>query len=280
MARTAKSKKPAPAPAPDPEPAPSAPPAAPAAAMLPAKPTARAPRGLEDVAPEDLVVPRFRIVQPTSDEGTAGNFRDVISGEEYESLEGVVPLRFTKGRVYFLRPEEGGGLACASDDRIVPAERIEKPVQARCAGCPRAKWSSGEGGKRIKPDCSETWTLLMAVDAVPYFITFKSAAMSATKKLLTQLTLRAKKQRLDVCGFQFDMRLELHKFDMGKAYLPVFENVCEVAEPEYQAYQSLYDAFAHIQPTFDDEHPGEEVAASAADESPSGGDPTSFDFGE
>ncbi|MCZ6787591.1 MAG: hypothetical protein O7E54_10570 [Planctomycetota bacterium] len=263
-------KKPAPTPAPTPAtdedlaealvPAPVAP-----AEVGPHRPAA--PRGLEEVETEDMVIPRFSIVQPSSDEGTAGHFRDNISGDEYEDLVGVVPLRFRKGRVYFLKPDDGGGLACASDDRITPAERIEKPVQDKCAGCPKAQWATGEGGKRIKPDCSETWSLLMAHEGVPYFITFKSAAMKATKRLLTLLKLQAQKQRVDLCGFEFDIRLELHKFDTGKAYLPVFEKVRRVAASEYANYQSIYDAFAHAQPVVEDEEPGKPTAVG-------------FDFGD
>jgi hypothetical protein len=224
------------------------------------------PRGLEDVDQEDLVIPRFNIVQPMSEEGTPGHFRDNISGEEYEVLEGLVPLKWSKGRVYFLSQDEGGGLACASDDRISPAERIEEPISDRCAGCPKAVWRT-ENGKRIKPDCSETWSLLSAYDNVPYFITFKSAAMKATKRLLTQLKLQAQKQRRDLCGFQFDVRLQLEKFDVGKAYLPVFENLRLVDAGEYSNYQTLYDAFGHADPVFDDDEP---KAATGTD----------FDFGE
>jgi hypothetical protein len=235
---------------------------APAEPMPPAK-TTHQPRGLEDVDQEDLVIPRFSIVQPMSEEGTPGHFRDNIGGAESEDLVGLVPLKWRKGRVYF----DDDGLRCASDDRITPADRIEEPVADRCAGCPSGQWRS-DGGKRVKPDCSETWSLLCAHEGVPYFITFKSAAMKATKRLLTQLKLQAQKHRRDLCGFQFDVRLVLEKFDVGKAYLPVFENLRLVDKDDYANYQMLYDAFGHHEPAFEEEA-----------EKPAG-DATDFDFGE
>jgi hypothetical protein len=224
------------------------------------------PRGLEDVDQEDLIIPRLSIVQPSSQEGNPGHFRDNISGDEHEFLEGLVPLKWRKGRVYF--GKDDAGLLCASDDRVAPAERIEEPKAERCAGCPHAQWATGEGGKRIKPDCSETWSLLAAYEGVPYFISFKSAAMKATKRLLTQLKLQAQKQRRDLCGFQFDVRLEVEKFDLGKAYLPVFEKLRLVPAAEYADYQTLYDAFGSTEHGFEDEAP-----------KPAGTD-GNFDFGE
>lgn len=230
-----------------------------------------APRGLEEIGREDMVIPRFSIVQPTSENGTAGNIRDQVSGDEFEALEYVVLLKVRKGRVYFAEPDAGGGVLCASDDRIAPAKRIEHPVQAACAGCPMAAWST-VGGKRKHPKCQETYTFLLAVDGLPYFMTFKSGAIKDVKKLLTQLTLRCRKERLDVFGYQFGITTEEVKFDVGKAYMPRFTDLAKVSKADYELYSELFDAFANQEPTFDDA-PAEAVA--------DGGDAQGdFPFGE
>ena len=260
--------------------APTAPPAS-AAPIVPADPKPAPPAtvkqagndyrpaGLEVVDRADLVIPRIGILQaqPAQKLDTKpGVFYDRLSGELHKELTGVVPLKFTKGRVFFKDMEEGGGVLCASDDRIQPAARIEQPVQASCAGCPRSLWSAKDG-KRVPPDCQETWTLLAIVHGMPYFLTFKSGAMKATKKLLTQLTLTATKERRDAFGYAFDIATELVTYPGGTtAYQPVFKNLRKIKEPEYQAHRAMYDAFAHVEPTFDEETPGGGGAGGPTDE--------------
>jgi len=241
---------------------------------LPMEADAPPPRGLEDVEREDMVIPRFAIVQPsTHEEGTHGTIRDAISGEEHATLENVVLLKLRKGRVWFAGEDDPGeGVLCASDDRVKPAARIEKPVQESCAGCPMAQWRV-IAGKRKHPKCQETYTLLIAADGMPYFITFKSAAMKDVKKLLTQLRLKAGKERVDAFAFCFTISTELEKFSLGQAYMPRFSNIKRVSADDYALYGALYEAFAEQEPTFDDKPP----EADAAAEANSQGD---FPFGE
>lgn len=269
MAKTAKSKSAKSKSAPPPEPAAAAPPiptgdddlqvAAPGAGGNHelSRPEVAPPRGLEEVDREDMVIPRFNIVQPGSEvvlneTGTAGRFRDAISGEEYEQLDEIVLLKVRKGRVFFAGdedPEEG--VVCASDDRVLPAARIERPVQDACAGCPMSEWRQ-IGNKRKHPKCQETYTLLIAHEGMPYFITLKSSAIKDVKKLLTQLRLKAGKERLDAFAYSFDVGLEMVKFDQGGAYMPRFVNVKRVSDDDYELYGAMFESFAHQAPTFDD----------------------------
>lgn len=229
------------------------PPAAPQPAPEPA------PLGLEVIDREDMVIPRFSVLQaqPAQKMGVKpGGFLDKLSDEIHETLPGVVLLRVTKGRVYFAEMEDGGGVICASDDRQVPASRIAEPVQAGCAGCPRAQWHR-EGGHNEPPDCAETFTFLVAYDGMPYFITFKSGAIKSVKKLLTQLTLKARKEKRPAFGYEFDLKTELVEYSGGTtAFQPVFSGLKANSKDDLELYTAMYEAFAHAQPTFDDEPQG------------------------
>lgn len=209
------------------------------------------PKGLEEVDRTDMVIPRFSIVQPMSDgsETSMGMIRDAISGEDFEGLEGVVLLKVRKGRIYFAKDDDDAeGLICASDDRVFPAKRIESPVSTSCAGCPSSEWVT-VNGRRKPPACGEDYTFLLTHDGMPYFMSFKSAAIKDVKKLLTQLTLKCRKERLDSFAFQFDVGTEKVKYDTGFAYQPRFANLKKVSKADLELYAAMYEEFAHQEPT-------------------------------
>lgn len=235
------------------------------------------PRGLEDVGREDIVIPRLSIVQPTSKVGTPGHFRDVVAGEDVKRLEGLVPLKWRKGRVFFEKPEDKEP-CCASDDRVRPAKRIEHPVRDVCAGCPASGWTE-ENGKRKHPKCQETYTLLCVWRGSPYFLTFKSSAIGPVKRLLTQLSLTAARLRKDAFAFRFDVGLEEQVFTVGKAFVPKFENLKPIADAaEVETYASIFDTYATVAPSFDPPAEAGEADADVPAPPAAAGTTPSFDF--
>src|SRR3990167_8936971 len=135
-------------------------------AMVPVPRDVTALPGLEDVGLDDMIVPRLRIVQPTSSEmieagARVGTFCSNVSGECCESLR-MVLLTERKGRVLF--PVGAERPRCASDDGFAPSPRIEEPISEACgrkhggrfqATCAMAQWSG-----RTPPECRDTYTLL------------------------------------------------------------------------------------------------------------------------
>jgi hypothetical protein len=227
---------------------PAAVPAAPPAAR-PHAPAALAAsvEGLEEITSADLIIPRFSVVQPTSKIGKhPGHFRDSISEVEIPELKNVLLLKVRKGRVWF-KSAESKDADCASDDMMVPSTRIATPVSKECAGCPQAKWSENKDFKR----CHETYTLLILHDGMPYFLTFKSAAIKHVKKLLTQLALRGAKEKRAAYAYKFDVTLQMEEFDVGKAYMPRFERLAVTTTDEFVAAKALFTQFASARPTFD-----------------------------
>jgi hypothetical protein len=213
--------------------------------------------GFEGVSQDDLIVPRLKIVQPTSQEGTAGTFRDTVSGEESATLEDVVVLKMTKARRLF----EDSDLRCASDDMLKPRGSIADPIHSECATCPLAVWTTVDG-KRTPPKCAETWNFLVVHEGLPYYMTFHGAAMTNVRKFITAITLRAAKLKANLFDFVMTLELDEKKFDKGRAYMPVFSNLrVENDEENKSINMEFYKTFASEAKTVEE-------------------DPTDFEFGD
>jgi hypothetical protein len=185
---------------------------------------------------DDLVIPRLRIAQPTNrQDWTPGKFYESLSEESFDTLEGVVALQLNKSRVWFEDSGEGQP-TCASDDNVRPAARIESPVAPFCGDCPNAQWSG-----KVPPICNETWNFLIVHQGMPYYISFSSAALSNTRKLVTALFLRSKQMKKPLWGFQFDIGLKKQTFNQGVAFMPTFSNVKPVSDVD--AFGAMHETF-------------------------------------
>lgn len=91
-----------------------------------------------------------------------GMLMDGLSGALYEYLK-IVPLADRAGRVLFPKGEASLDVkpVCRSNDNVVPSPGVENPPSKTCGNCPMSKWEvNSSTGKKIKPPCSETATLL------------------------------------------------------------------------------------------------------------------------
>lgn len=62
--------------------------------------------------------------------------------------------------------EEGNAALCRSHNMVTPVDRFTKfgsgsDGQKLCFGCPFAEWKTDSSGKRIKPECSEDYNVLI-----------------------------------------------------------------------------------------------------------------------
>src|SRR5215468_9511966 len=98
--------------------------------------------GMEVLGPEDLIIPRLSLVQPTSqiDGVEAGKFYMNLTGEEFDQVEAVF-LKVTKGRVYFADDAVERKPVCGSSDRIKPSPRFEPPAAPTCKECIFSRWN-------------------------------------------------------------------------------------------------------------------------------------------
>jgi len=223
--------------------------------------------GLEVLTPEDLIIPRLTLVQPTSQiEGIeAGKFCLNLTGEEFDTLD-VVFLKVTKGRIYFPEGSTDQKPVCGSQDRLKPSPRFEQPVAETCESCFYANWNGKE-----PPVCNETLNLLgVMVDAgLPFWWSVKSTAIAPTKRFLSAIALRSRAGK-NLFDAQATITSQLVTQPGKKFFLPRFTLTWI---DDASGYRELYEQYAseEIERTFQTEDAASEeqpVYTNGRDEEP------------
>lgn len=177
--------------------------------------------GLDGFDASDMVIPRLKLIQPTSREATDGDASPGVllcnlSGESYEAIR-FVPLFLRKGRVMFREGDERP--SCASDDNVTPSPRIESPIQKKCDGCPRQQWLDG-----VPPDCALVYSMFaLNLDAgdAPFILQLKGTAIKPTKRLISYFTLR----KLSPFAVSCTVKPSKTKNSRGTFYVPEFVDI-------------------------------------------------------
>ena len=157
--------------------------------------------GYEDFDSNDLIIPRVKIVQPTSRKGTAGKFLMNLTDEEFSSMD-IIVIKATRSRVLWGDDLEAQEPLCKSSNFLVPDASIEEPISLACAIytqkgdlrvldvlCEKAKWINNE-----RPDCNQSYNLLcLTGEHVPFWISLSGASISPVKRFISAIALRRKK---------------------------------------------------------------------------------------
>jgi hypothetical protein len=170
---------------------------------------------------DDVLVPRYVVVQPTSKEGTPGTFRSNLDGSERTELR-LTPLSIRRGRVLW-SAEIGTDPICRSDNGLDPSPTVEHPVAEACcivAGrrlrpiCPKAQWP-----RQGRPECRDTF-LLVALDLVtgtPFAMSFHGSAIRTIKIIRTL----AWQRRVALHDLECVLKLRRETSAKGNYFLPV-----------------------------------------------------------
>lgn len=262
--------------------------------------------GWEAFDSSDLVIPRYRVIQPTSKAGTEGNFLCNLTGEEVETLN-VVIVKADKGRSFWSQqdrsknsPEvnaymqdliaetgknsewlasgDGGDLLCRSYDFWSPDPRHPLPPSKVCAVmgpgnrpkqiCPFGAWD--EDGK-TKPPCGMSYNLLCIGmdDAVPFWLTLHGVSIKPTKGFISSVMLRRKPFFMFQTEISLEKRLEPQKHYRAKFTMPKPVDETLLNEIIIPTVESLKDA--SVQATFEAEEAAEAAAAGGGGEGREGG---------
>lgn len=157
--------------------------------------------GYEDFDSNDLIIPRVKIVQPTSRKGTAGKFLMNLTDEEFTSMD-IIVIKASRSRVLWGDDLEAQEPVCKSSNFLVPDPSIEYPVSPACAVysqkgdlrvlevlCEKAKWINNE-----RPECNQSYNLLcLTSEHVPFWISLSGASISPVKRFISAIALRRKK---------------------------------------------------------------------------------------
>jgi len=172
--------------------------------------------GTEDLGREDLVIPRVRLVQPTSAlGGNAGELFNALTGESAPEIHAVI-LRIGKSRV--LWPSEyqrDQRPLCASNDGIVPRTEFAGMYAEQCADCPQMLW--GDNGE--PPACSFGYSYLAADrsrDDLPFILTANRSSLKAARACNTLVKAFGQRREVVIAAQQAVS-------DRGKYYVLTFK---------------------------------------------------------
>jgi hypothetical protein len=170
--------------------------------------------GFEGIDPGSvMIIPRIKLVQGTSKEGTAGRFRINLTGEEFDSLP-IIVIKAIQARTMWDPDPNNEEVLCRSYDFLVPDVKdaahpngsIEKPFAPVCAKkvknargqekllvlCPQGKWRKDEKGNDVKPECAEVYNLLCLMDGdfLPFWMSISGASIGGLRGYLSAIALR------------------------------------------------------------------------------------------
>jgi hypothetical protein len=158
-------------------------------ATIPEIPAELSMEGMEGIDQSDLMVPRVRVLQPTSKlPGEAGEFHFNLTDTTKKTVVAVL-LRVQKGRVMWNPDDLAAAPVCASDDDKMP--RAGGTYANPCADCPMAKW----GADSTPPACSQTYNFLAADtedDNAPFMISLSKTSLKHGKRIISVFVLKHK----------------------------------------------------------------------------------------
>lgn len=172
----------------------------------------------------DLIMPRVKIVQGTTQDkmgGKAGDFVHTINGVLGGEIEFFILLTW-KSRILFA---EDLGIKCRAVDGKVANQG--EFAGTECEKCKLSKW---DGNK--KPQCSLIYNyaitlkgeLLEAIKTnsilPPTTLSLMSSSTKVAKFINTNIRINRGRNK-PIWADMINMTTELRKFDVGEAYLPV-----------------------------------------------------------
>jgi hypothetical protein len=184
--------------------------------------------GFENLDPSKFVIPRIKVGQLMSREGTAGKFRMNLTGDEYDELDMLI-IKAEPGRVWMDKDMTKDKPLCRSFDGLVPDPQVENPPSDRCIMkqiikgksvivpvCPNAKW----GDNRERPPCDETYNCLsiFSQDYLPFWLTLHGTAIKPLMGYISAIALR----RAPLWQYSTTATLQEVVGAKGKYYVPRF----------------------------------------------------------
>lgn len=225
--------------------------------------------GLDNIRPEDIILPRLTIIQPTHPLATedgyqVGDIVNSISNENYGKRYEFFVLHYYPNRVKFETEELGTPVECRSDNGITGTKF------GKCAPCPHAQWQDDpeKPGQQKRPACTEFKNLIVQpaddLGASPIVISSKRSALKPTSQLLSALATSRK------AAYASSWVLESVKNQKDRLtwFTPKFTKGADIATvAQFMSLKATSDAMIEAQSRIrfeqEDEHAG---AAAPGDE--------------
>lgn len=214
--------------------------------------------GLEAAGREDYLIPRVQIAQALSPElkksepqyieGLAqGNLFNTVTRENYGTELVVIPLQFSKSRIYFRQRAQGGGILCQSANGIDGGS-----VSPLCETCPKAQWGSSDDPKNKNGIACTTFmnypSLILRKDAPPDLasVSLKSTGIKVAKRWnsLMRMRLGPTNQPVPIFSGLYKLQTIEEKNAQGTFYNLLVTAAGWAEEQQFQYAKQLYGQLA------------------------------------
>jgi len=188
--------------------------------------------GLENATRDDLILPRLSICQSLTPQRKPqnplyikgleeGQLFNTVTGEVYGGSVELIPLVFTKSRIYFRDMKEGGGILCQSFNGIDGGS-----ISPTCDACPNSKFSGDQA-----PACSDFKNFVSFVLPTRHLlvVSFKSTAIKAAKAWLTRMQMFNKPSYAGI----YEISTQPGETKKGDFFAPVIKFKRFVSQEEY-----------------------------------------------
>ncbi len=143
----------------------------------------------EFTMPEDLILPRYQLMQALSDavqsgESKPGKIKHSITGEEYDKVK-VICLASSITRVMFDIDNRGGAPLCISSNSATGS------VYGACQECENKDFKKDAEGKTVAPTCSKVYNFLVIKETdvnkntMPTILSFTKSSSKSGQKIFT-----------------------------------------------------------------------------------------------
>ncbi|MDF2841725.1 MAG: 57, gp57 [Herbinix sp.] len=209
--------------------------------------------GLEVLDNTDLKLPKFKIVQMTSEEFTKdnitpGKFYNTVTKESFDTLECIL-LAVGKSRVMWpAQFKRGDKPLCRSFDG---KEKTEGCGDGVCSSCQYSQWPKDDSkGKDNKPPCTMGYVwLAMDSENHPFRLSAQGSSVSPTKDFLNAIApkLRRGKKQLGIFIFKMALTTEKLSNDKGTYYVLKYNEPIGTIDPaDYKTVEEMSDSLRAI----------------------------------
>lgn len=229
--------------------------------------------GFEDEQDGDIVLPRAKILQPTSDELVNERYADsnfkggqLINSLTKEILPGkFIPIMKFNSRMLWIPKKAGGGMACRSENAkygkvldapkwgpweestntFKPALSVTNGQQIMCDACPYANWNGD-----TPPICTKSMNFLVMFEGMsfPLVLSFKSTSLKHGKKLYSM----AKMQPGNMFDYVYELKTFRRSTDKGVFFESDVFPAGKTTPEQSRALLDLYSGFKNMAIKFDD----------------------------
>jgi hypothetical protein len=191
--------------------------------------------GMEGLGVEDMIVPRWDILQPTSrKDGTPGHFSLNLSGETRETVDAVI-LKISKTRVLWSGNPQDRVPECSSTDGVTGRTHGE------CAGCNFSLFDP-TGVAKV---CKQGYTYLCCDPENPemlFLISMYGSSVSSAKVLNSQFLQKRRSPYTAVVAFKTVVKVG----DKGKYFVHEPRITRWLQPAEFAPYQDLSRMMAGV----------------------------------